>query len=102
MYNLVRSSGIPLLKGSAGLLSTNWDLFNCRVLRFLRLQSISALFKFRVSAESRNTLFLNDLVVKLVGSSAECVCFVFGLIAIPPNECIAGDFITSNSILFGR
>ncbi len=102
MYNLVRSSGNSLLKGSAGLLSTNRDLFNCRVLLFLHLQSISALYKFRVPAESRNTLFLNDLVVKLVGSSAESVCFVFGLIAIPPNECMADDFITSNSIIFGR
>lgn len=85
-YNLVSFFGIFVLLGVAWLHSADRRRMNWHVIGWgLALQLLFALFIFVVPAGSRVFLFVNDVVVKVLGTASEGAKFVFGALAIPPG-----------------
>ena len=91
MDNLRSAIGIVALMAFAWLLSTNRRRVNWRVIAWgVALQLAFAFFLFRVPAGTRFFLFINDIVVHLLGEVTEGARFCFGALALPPDEMRAG------------
>ncbi|MBN2416549.1 nucleoside transporter [bacterium] len=86
LYNLVSMAGMILLLGTAWLFSANKRIVNWRVIIWgTGLQLLIAFFIFTVPAGAKLFLFLNDLVITLLGTASEGSRFVFGRLALPPG-----------------
>jgi len=86
IYNLVSFVGIFILLGLAWLLSTNRKNVNYRVIIWaLVLQFIFAAFIFLIPAGTKVFLYLNDIVVQVLGSASAGAEFLFGRLALPPG-----------------
>ena len=86
IYNLISFIGIFVLLGIAWLFSTNRRNVNYRVIIWaLVLQFIFAAFVFLVPAGAKVFLYLNDIVVKVLGSASAGAEFLFGRLALPPG-----------------
>lgn len=86
MYNLISFVGIFLLMLFAWALSANRRVINWRVIFWgVLIQLLFALFIFIVPAGTRFFLFLNDVVVKVIGVAGEGAKFIFGRLALPPG-----------------
>ncbi len=86
IYNLVSFIGIFLLLGLAWLFSTNRKNVNYRVILWaLGLQFIFAAFVFLVPHGAKFFLYLNDIVVSVLGSASAGAEFLFGRLALPPG-----------------
>jgi len=87
MYNLVSFAGIFGFLGLAWLLSTNRRNMNWRLILWgVGLQMLFAVFIFVVPGGTKVFLAVNELVIKLLDTSAEGVKFVFGALALSPKE----------------
>lgn len=85
-YNLVSLAGIFLLLGFAWICSANKRKMNWRVIIWgTGLQIILAVFIFVIPAGSRIFLFINDIVLKILGSATAGTRFLFGRLALPPG-----------------
>lgn len=70
----------------AWALSTKRRIVNWRVIVWgILFQMLFALFLFLVPAGTKLFLAINDLVIKILDSSAEGAKFVFGRLALPPG-----------------
>ncbi len=86
MYNLISLGGIFLFMVIAWLLSSNRKIINWRVIIWgILFQMLFALFLFLVPAGTKVFLAINDIVIKILDSSAEGAKFVFGRLALPPG-----------------
>jgi CNT family concentrative nucleoside transporter len=86
IYNLVSFLGIFVLLGIAWLISSNKRNVNYRVIIWaIALQLIFGAFVFLLPAGAKVFLFLNDLVVKVLGSASAGAEFLFGRLALPPG-----------------
>ncbi len=86
MYNIISLAGIFLFMVIAWLLSSNKKIINWRVIIWgILFQVIFALFLFLVPAGAKVFLAVNDIVIKILDSSAEGAKFVFGRLALPPG-----------------
>lgn len=86
IYNLISFAGIFVLLGIAWLFSTNRRNVNYRVILWaLVLQFIFAAFVFLVPAGAKVFLYLNEVVVKILGSASAGAEFLFGRLALPPG-----------------
>ena len=84
--NLVSLLGLFVFMFVAWLFSGHKKIINWRLIMWgIALQLIFALFIFKVPAGSRVFLFMNDVVIKVLDSSAEGARFVFGRLALPPG-----------------
>ena len=87
IYNLVSFAGIFVLIGFAWILSADKKNMNWRVIGWgVGLQILIALFIFIVPAGSKLFLAVNDIVVKILDSASAGAKFVFGPLAIPPEQ----------------
>jgi len=78
--------GIFILMFFAWLLSTDRRRINWRVVSWgVLLQLLFALFIFIVPAGTRIFLFLNDVVIKVIGVAGEGARFIFGRLALSPG-----------------
>ncbi len=85
-YNLVSFLGIFIIAGFAWLLSANRRVVNWRVVFWgIGLQFLFAFFVFVVPAGTKFFLFVNRVVVTLLGSATAGTRFVFGRLALPPG-----------------
>jgi CNT family concentrative nucleoside transporter len=85
-YNFVSFFGIFLIAGFAWLLSANRKVVNWRVVGWgIGLQFLFAFFVFVVPAGTKFFLFVNRVVVTLLGSATAGTRFVFGRLALPPG-----------------
>jgi CNT family concentrative nucleoside transporter len=85
-YNLISFCGIFLLLGFAWLLSTDKRNMNWRLITWgVGTQMAFAFFVFIFPPGSKIFLFLNDVVVKILGSATKGAEFVFGRLALPPG-----------------
>jgi len=85
-YNLVSFFGLFLIAGFAWLLSANRKVVNWRVVGWgIGLQFLFAFFVFVVPAGTKFFLFVNRVVVTLLGSATAGTRFVFGRLALPPG-----------------
>ena len=86
IYNLISFIGIFVLLGLAWLFSTNRHNVNYRVIIWaLIIQFVFATFVFLVPAGAKVFLYLNDVVVKVLGSASAGAEFLFGRLALPPG-----------------
>jgi CNT family concentrative nucleoside transporter len=86
MYNIISLGGIFLFMVIAWLLSSDRKIINWRVIIWgILFQMIFALFLFLVPAGTKVFLAINDIVIKILDSSAEGAKFVFGRLALPPG-----------------
>lgn len=86
IYNLVSLAGIFILMGLAWAFSTNRKNVNYRVIIWaLVIQIIFAAFIFLMPAGAKVFLYLNDIVVKVLGSASAGAEFLFGRLALPPG-----------------
>ncbi|GAB4542448.1 MAG: NupC/NupG family nucleoside CNT transporter [Thermodesulfovibrionia bacterium] len=86
MYNLISLAGIFILMLFAWALSTNRKVINWRAIFWgVSIQLLFALFIFLVPAGTRFFLFLNDVVVKVIGVAGDGARFIFGRLALPPG-----------------
>lgn len=86
MYNVVSLAGIFILMLFAWSLSTNRRVINWRVILWgVSLQLLFALFIFVVPAGTSFFLFINDVVVRVIGVAGEGAKFIFGRLALPPG-----------------
>jgi CNT family concentrative nucleoside transporter len=86
MYNIISLGGIFLFMAIAWLLSSNRKIINWRVIIWgILFQMLFALFLFLVPAGTKVFLAINDIVIKILDSSAEGAKFVFGRLALPPG-----------------
>ncbi len=86
IYNLTSFAGIFLLLGIAWLFSANRRNVNFRVVIWaLVLQFVFAAFIFLVPAGAKVFLYLNEIVVKILGSASAGAEFLFGRLALPPG-----------------
>ncbi len=86
IYNLVSFVGIFIMLGLAWLLSSNRRNVNYRVIIWaLVLQFIFAAFIFLIPAGAKVFLYLNDIVVQVLGSASAGAEFLFGRLALPPG-----------------
>lgn len=87
IYNLISFVGIFVLLGLAWLISTNRRNVNYRVILWaLVIQFVFAAFIFLVPAGAKVFLYLNDVVVKILGSASAGAEFLFGRLALPPGS----------------
>ena len=87
IYNLVSFSGIFVLVGFAWLLSSDRKNMNWRVVGWgIGLQLLIASFIFVVPAGADVFRFVNDVVVKVLGSASAGAELVFGRLALPPGQ----------------
>jgi CNT family concentrative nucleoside transporter len=85
-YNFVSFFGIFLIAGFAWLLSANRKVVNWRVVGWgIGLQFLFAFFVFVVPVGTKFFLFVNRVVVTLLGSASAGTRFVFGRLALPPG-----------------
>jgi CNT family concentrative nucleoside transporter len=86
LYNLVSFAGIFILMGFAWLISSDRRNVNYRVLIWgVSLQLIFGAFIFLLPAGAKLFLFINDLVVVVLGSASAGAEFLFGRLALPPG-----------------
>lgn len=86
IYNFISLSGIFILIFFCWLISSNRREINWHVIVWgISLQLIIAWFLFVVPSGTKLFLFLNDVVVKILDSSAAGARFVFGPLALPPG-----------------
>ncbi len=86
IYNLISFVGIFVLIGLAWLFSTNRRNVNFRIIIWaLVIQFVFAAFVFLVPAGAKVFLYLNDVVVKVLGSASAGAEFLFGRLALPPG-----------------
>jgi CNT family concentrative nucleoside transporter len=89
-YNLVSFAGIFLLVGLAWALSADRRNVNWRVIGWgLGLQLLVAVFIFVIPAGARVFLVVNDVVVKILDSAGAGAHFVFGRLALGPEQTAA-------------
>ncbi len=70
----------------AWLLSSNRRVINWRVIIWgTLLQFIFAIFIFVLPVGSKLFLYINDIVVKILGSASSGTKFLFGRLALPPG-----------------
>ncbi len=99
-YNFVSFFGIFLIAGFAWLLSTNRKVVNWRVVGWgIGLQFLFAFFVFVVPAGTKFFLFVNRVVVTLLGSATAGTRFVFGRLALPPGTTNEAGETSLGSIL---
>ncbi len=93
LYNLVSFTGIFILAGLAWLVSRNRQNVNYRVVVWgISLQLIFGGFIFLLPAGADLFLFVNDVVVKVLGSASAGSEFLFGRLALPPGaKSAAGE-----------
>lgn len=85
-YNLVSFAGIFILMGFAWLISSNRRNVNFRLLIWgVSLQLVFGAFIFLLPAGAELFLFINDLVVAVLGSASAGAEFLFGRLALPPG-----------------
>lgn len=101
-YNFISLMGIFILIGFAWLCSQNRRVVNWRVIFWgVGLQMLFALFIFVVPAGAKIFLFINKIVVAVLGSATAGTKFVFGRLAIPPGEVgAAGETSLGYSLAF--
>jgi CNT family concentrative nucleoside transporter len=100
IYNLVSFLGIFLIAGFAWLLSANRKVVNWRVVGWgIGLQFMFAFFVFVVPAGTKFFLFVNRVVVTLLGSATAGTRFVFGRLALPPGTTNEAGETSLGSIL---
>jgi len=100
LQNLVSFAGIFLLVGLAWLFSKDRKSVSIRtILGGLALQCAVAIFIFIVPAGTQVFLFVNDVVVKVLGSAAAGTRFVFGPLAIGPGQTGSGGETSIGFIL---
>ena len=86
IYNLVSLFGIVVLLGIAFLFSNNRRKINYRIIYWgIGIQIIFAGFIFIIPVGAEFFLFLNDIVVQIMNSSAAGAKFLFGRLALPPG-----------------
>ena len=86
MYNVISLAGVFLFMVLAWLFSPDKKNINWRVIVWgILFQMIFALFLFLVPAGTKVFLAINDIVIKILDSSAEGARFVFGRLALPPG-----------------
>lgn len=86
IYNLVSFAGIFILMFLAWLLSSNKRNINYRVIIWaLVIQFVFGAFIFLIPAGAKVFLYLNDVVVKVLGSASAGAEFLFGRLALPPG-----------------
>jgi len=86
IYNLVSLFGIVVLLGIAFLFSNNRNRINYRIIYWgIGIQIIFAVFIFIIPVGAEFFLFLNDIVVQIMNSSAAGAKFLFGRLALPPG-----------------
>lgn len=86
MYNLVSFAGIFILIGIGWLFSAHKKSLNWRVIFWgIILQFVFAFFIFIIPFGTKFFLFLNDIVIKIIGCAQEGTEFVFGRLALPPG-----------------
>jgi CNT family concentrative nucleoside transporter len=85
-YNLISFAGIFFLLGVAWLFSGDKRNMNWRLIIWgIGIQMVVALFIFVFPPGSKIFLFLNDVVIKILGSATAGAEFVFGRLAIQPG-----------------
>jgi len=86
IYNLVSFCGIFALMGVAWLVSESRRTVNWRVILWgTALPLLFALFLFIVPAGARVFIFINDVLIRILDSSAAGARFLFGRLALPPG-----------------
>ncbi len=86
-YNLVSFAGIFVLMFIAWLLSSNRRIVNWRLIIWgVSLQLLLALFIFVFPPGAKLFLWINGVVVEIMGSAMAGAEFVFGPLALPPGE----------------
>ena len=86
IYNLVSLFGIVVLLGIAFLFSNNRRKINYRIIYWgIGIQIIFAGFIFLMPVGAKFFLYLNDIVVQIMNSSAAGAKFLFGRLALPPG-----------------
>ncbi len=86
LYNLISFAGIFILLGIAWLFSENRRILNLRAIFWgITLQLIFASFVFVFPPGATVFLWINDVVVKIMGSAAAGAEFLFGRLALPPG-----------------
>ena len=87
MYNIISFSGIFVLMFIAWLLSADRRTVNFRLIVFgIGLQFIFALIIFVFPPGAKVFLWLNDIVVNIMGSAMAGAEFVFGRLAFSPGK----------------
>jgi len=87
IYNFVSFLGVFVIAGFAWLCSSNRRVINWRVVFWgIILQFILAVFVFVLPVGAKFFLFINKLVVSVLGSAKEGAEFVFGRLALTPGE----------------
>lgn len=87
IYNLISFGGLFILLGFAYLLSSDKKNVNYRVIIWgVLIQLIFGIFIFLVPSGTKLFLYLNDIVVQIMNSSAEGAKFLFGRLALPPRN----------------
>ncbi len=86
-YNIVSFIGIFVLMLIAWLFSSDRKRINWRLIIWgVSLQMVFALFIFVFPPGAKLFLWINGLVVKVMGSAMAGTQFLFGRLAIPPGE----------------
>ena len=86
IHNLISFGGLFVLLGFAYILSDSKKNINYKVIIWgLVFQLIFGCFIFVVPEGAKLFLFLNDIVVQIMNSSAEGAKFLFGRLALPPG-----------------
>jgi CNT family concentrative nucleoside transporter len=86
IYNLISFCGIFILMGVAWLVSESRRTVNWRVILWgTVLPLLFALFLFIVPAGARVFIFINDVLIRVLDSSAAGARFLFGRLALPPG-----------------
>ena len=99
-YNFVSFFGIFLIAGFAWLLSANRKVVNWRVVGWgIGLQFLFAFFVFVVPVGTKFFLFVNRIVITLLGSASAGTRFVFGRLALPPGTTNEAGETSLGSIL---
>lgn len=84
IYNLISFLGIFVLLALAWLLSSNRKNINYRVIVWgIVLQLVIGAFVFLLPAGAKFFLYLNDIVVSVLGSASAGAEFLFGRLAFP-------------------
>jgi CNT family concentrative nucleoside transporter len=86
MYNLVSLGGVFILMLVAWAFSTNRKVINWKVVFWgISLQAIFATFVFVLPAGTSIFLFVNIVVIKVLGCANAGTQFLFGRLALPPG-----------------
>ena len=87
ILNLISLTGIPILIGTAWVMSKDRKVFNWRVVLWgTGLQAVFAAFIFLVPAGTKVFLFLNEVVLQVIDAASAGGEFVFGILAYPPGK----------------